>query len=256
MSTNCVILVFNKDYASKASSTFKQLREVGAYADDVVLLTGNDLIGEDLTLAFPGAFVIHKHFPDFDRRDILEILKNKNVTDTREFTKPFQWHKLHCFDVFFKQWAKCMYIDAGMHIFKSIDRIMNLKCEGHLVAHSDAYPSGQRELTCQFNYDHTPLLYEKLIRKYKLNVNYFQSGVMLYDTKLIDGNTKSEIFELSREYYNCRTNEQGILNLYFNCHKNVWSVLPVSDSKGFLYDFWERGKAKKTEYVMLKYPKT
>jgi hypothetical protein len=243
----------NKPYLEKAKYTINELRTVGKYKDDIVLLIGNDLKDENIHLEN----VIIKYFPDIDRSQIVERLRKKPVSfDGREFSKPFQWHKVHIFDAYFKRWKKCLYIDAGMHIFKPIEKIINLDCTNKIIAHSDAYPTYEWKLKIQFDDKQFPELYKELISNYDMEIDYFQSGILLYDTNIIDDNTKKDILDLSNKYINSRTNEQGIMNLYFNCIKKIWQPVRIKDNDTYYYDYWERDNLKYTNYIMLKYPKT
>ena len=101
MSEKCVILMCNSPYLDKTKNTILQLRTIGEYKDDIVLLVGDDL--KNLSMDN----VIVKYFPNIDRSDIIEILKNKPVSlDGREFSKSFQWHKIHIFDLYFNSLKK------------------------------------------------------------------------------------------------------------------------------------------------------
>lgn len=241
----------NKPYLNKAKNTINEIRKIGQYTDDIVLLIGDDLINDDVIIDD----VIIKYFPTIDRQKIIDILKQKPISDGREINKVFQWHKIHIFDPYFKQWDKCLYIDAGMHIFKSINKIIDLDCTNKILAHSDAYPTYEWNLTVQFDSVQFPELYNDLKSNYNLTVDYFQSGVLLYDTNIITDNTKSDLIELSNKYINSKTNEQGIMNIYFNCIKNIWEQIKIKDNDTHYYDYWERFNLKRSDYIMLKYPK-
>jgi len=256
MKDTCIILMTNKAYIEKAKVTLNQLRKIGKYKGDIIFLIGNDLKDEIQNHNIENENTIVKYFPDINRSDLVEILKKKLIGDGREITKVFQWHKLHCFDIYFKQWKKCFYIDVGMYIFKPINRILNLDCDNKLIAHSDAYPTYEWKLKSQFDLKHFPNLYKELYDKYDLEIDYFQSGILLYDTNLIEEQTKNNLLELSNKYINSRTNEQGILNIYFNCIKKAWKPIPVKDGQTYYYDYWERFNLKWHNYIMLKYPKT
>lgn len=253
MSDNCIILMCNKLYLDKAKNTIDQVRNIGKYQDDIVLLIGNDLKDENIIIDN----VIVKYFTDIDRSAIIEILKHKPITsDGREFIKPFQWHKIHIFDTYFKNWKKCMYIDAGMHIFNPIDKIMNLNCTNKLIAHSDTYPTFEWKLKVQFDNKQFPELFNELYSKYNLEIDYFQSGILLYDTNIIEDKTKDDLLELANKYINSRTNEQGIMNIYFNCIKRIWKPMKIMDNQIYYYDYWERKDLIYSDYIMLKYPRT
>jgi hypothetical protein len=242
----------NEAYLEKAKSTIKQIRKVGKYKGDIVLIIGDDL--KDKNLVIEG--VIVKYFPNIEKGHVLELLKDKPISDGREISKVFQWHKIHVFDTYFKQWEKCIYIDAGMHIFKPVGKIVNLKCDNKLLAHSDAYATYEWKLKDQFDNKYFPELYSELYHKYDLERDYFQSGVLIYDTNIIDANTKNELISLSDIYINTKSNEQGIMNIYFNCIKNIWEPIQTNDAKTHYYDCLERFDLKHYNYIMLKYPQT
>ena len=158
MSENCIILMCNMPYLEYAKNTIQQLRVIGKYQDDIVLIIGEDLKNENVNIEN----VIVKYFPELDRTDIVNILKDKPISDGREINKVFQWQKIHIFDVYFKQWKKCMYIDVGMQIFNSVDKILNIDCGNNLVAHSDSYPTFEWKLKIQFDNVQFDNLYNEL----------------------------------------------------------------------------------------------
>jgi hypothetical protein len=252
MTDNCIVLMCNRPYLEKAKYTISQLRNIGKYNDDIVLLIGEDLKDEIIHIDN----VIIKYFPEFDRTSIIEILRKKPISDGRELSKVFQWQKIHIFDVYFKQWKRCMYIDAGMNIFNNIQKMLDLDCTNKLLAHSDAYPTYEWRLKVQFDSIQFPELYEELYRTYDLEIDYFQSGILYYDTNIIEDNTKDELIKLSKKYIISKTNEQGIMNIYFNCIKKIWQQIKIKDEEIHYYDYWERYNLRYSDYIMLKYPKT
>ena len=48
MTDNCIILMCNKPYLEKAKQTIKEIRDIGKYQDDIVLMIGNDLKDENM----------------------------------------------------------------------------------------------------------------------------------------------------------------------------------------------------------------
>jgi hypothetical protein len=144
-----------------------------------------------------------------------------------------------------------------MHIFKDINIFFNILNETPgFYAHSDSYPYYKTTLSCQFNMNLYPELYDTLSKTYDLEIDYFQSGTLLFKSSLITDKTKSDLLELANTYYISKTNEQGIMNLYFNCINNIWKPLPIKYENILLYDFWERYNYNKKDYTMLKYPQT
>lgn len=234
----CVILVFNKLYLSKAFNTIQQLRKVGLYDGDIVCLFSSDL--KNRLRNVENESTIAKYFPETN------LSKNKKVH------KAFQFHKFYCFHTWFKEkYKKCFYIDVGSNIFKPIDKIINLDCSNKLLAHSDSYPEHKWKLFNQF--DENSEIFKILNTTYDLNKDYFQSTIMLYDTSIIKEDTFEKLVQLANTYPISKTNDQGILNLYFNGLFGYWKQIKIKDKETYYYDFWERDGLTKDNYIMLKY---
>jgi hypothetical protein len=58
---------------------------------------------------------------------------------------------------------------------------------------------------------------------------------MLFDTNIILDNTFNDLINLMNKYPISKTNEQAIMNLYFNAEKNVWKQIPLG-----YYDYMRR----------------
>jgi len=253
MKKKCIILVFNKAYLEKAKNTINLIRDVGQYNGDIVCIVGDDLIDMESEIVSFSKNIIYKYFPDIDRKEIIEILSKNNFDYEYSVTKNFQFHKFYCFHPFFKEnYEKCLYIDCGMQIFKPIDKIINLDCRNLLLAHSDTYPLYNFELEIQFDKTVYEDLHSDVSEKYNLNRDYFQSTLMLYDPKIILEDTLEKLIELSKVYFNSRTNDQAILNLYFLCIRNIWQQITINDNETFYYDYTERYYLDKSQYIMLK----
>ena len=244
----CIVLFFNKKFVNKSYDTIKQIREVGLYNGEIVCIIGDDL--KDYTdLLYKDNNIVIKYFPDVGRT------KEKN--DLFGVNKPFQFKKFYCFHRFFREnYKKCFYIDVGMHIFKPLDKMINLDCKGKILAHSDAYPTYKWKLFNQFDKVKFPEQFKKLNEAYDLNIDYFQGGIMLYDTEIINDSTVDILVEMSMNFHNNKTNAQGFLNLYFTCSLKRWEQIKIKDEETHYYDFWERKGLTRDDYIMLKYPKT
>ena len=250
----CVVFVCNKRYFKKFINTCKQLITNGKYNGNICLIIGNDLNNDKLLKCdfIKDNNILVKYFPNIQfSEDFYKINKKINSTlDNRHITKKFQWHKMHLFNTFFKQWDFIFYIDCGMHIFRDISPIIDQVSKNTLLAHSDAYPNYEWKLHIQF--DKTNIEYfTKLNNKYDMNTDYFQTGIMLYDTNIIEENTYDNLIELSHTFPISQTNEQGIMNLYFNCTKKIWKQLPLKNNETNFYDYWCRDK-KNTNYIIVK----
>lgn len=167
---------------------------------------------------------------------IMSSLYNHNQPN-RFLTKRFQWHKLHLFDLKIKKWKYIFYLDLNMHFHHEIKELLSLKPSNILYARADAYPSYDRNLISQF--DETNDLFNDLQAEFKLDsVEYFQTGLLYFDTEIIENDTKNNLVELAERYPISITNEQGIMNLYFSNIKNQYKELPKKIGNKITYFYW------------------
>ena len=81
--------------------------------------------------------------------------------------------------------------------------------------------------------------YQNLSDKFDLNTsNYFQTGVMYFDTSIIFNDTKRKILELVERFPISTTNEQGILNIYFKYLENKYIELETEVGDYLTYYYW------------------
>ena len=166
----------------------------------------------------------------------------------RHKTKKFQWHKLHLFDKKLKKWKYIFYLDINMKIHYDINLIFNNLPKNQIQARADAYPDYNRTLESQF--DKTHFIFNNLQDKFDLSItNYFQTGVLYFDTSIISSSTKYEIIELVNSFPISVTNEQGIMNLYFYLLKNLYFELPAEIDDYLSYFYW---KVKNKKVIITK----
>jgi hypothetical protein len=259
--------MFNRKFLKKSWDTIHQIRTIGLYDGDIVCIIADDLFNHQNLLCKDGNIII-KHFKQNQTYTILNdlrklpddpILKNRVRACFPMWQKMIHYHKFYIFHSWFRNnYKKCLYIDTGTQIFNPLNKIINLDSTGKLYAHSNAYPRYELgdKLYIQFDKVLYPDLYEELNLLYNMNVDHFQATVMLYDTSIIEDSTFEELTNLAYRYVNCKTNDQGIMNLYFGCIKHCWKQFPIKDEDTYYYDFFERGNLKKIDYIMVKYPQT
>lgn len=254
-----IALVFDESFLARAKKTISQIRSPGNFPGQILCI-----IPEDLQSTYVDWFMDDNNlkilsFPRLDRAAELKILKEKPfiMSDGREFNKVFQWHKLYLFhpDILSLN-CKIIYIDCGMNIFRDLSPLVSLEPGKFLLAHSDSHPYYQNRLIDQFDGGYYKDLILELNSVYTLDIDYFQSGCLVYNSYKIPDNSFENMLFLSRRYINSRTNEQGIMNLYFNAGLNLWRQLPIMHGDSYIYDFWERGRQPANKYIMLKYPKS
>ena len=247
----CVVFLCDKAYFNKFVNTCTQLITTGNYKGDICLVIGNDLHNHEMLDCdiIKNNNITIKHFPNITfTKEFLEINNTLNTTDGRNITKKFQWHKLHLFNAFFKNWEYIFYLDCGLTIFSDISPIINEVQERALLAHSDAYPVYEWRLHVQFDKNND--VFTKLNNTYDLNVDYFQTTMMLYDTSIIKENTFNDLYNLTLEYPISRNNEQGIIALYFTNIEPCFKQIRTRNENIYFYDYLKREPTK--EYIMLK----
>ena len=228
------------------NNLYNQLRRNGNYHGEILIITSK----------FSPCFLIKS----IRKKNQIKVLRFKNIKfdkntefelnnletfddPNRNMTKKFQWHKLHLFDELMKNWDYVFYLDINMNIHYDINQILAIAPDNCFMARSDTYPNYDRNLTTQF--DQTHPLYVELGKKYDLNVNdYFQTGVMYFDTKIINDQTKNQIINLVKKYPITKSNEQGILNLYFYLEKKIYKELPSKLNGYITYFYWRLADEK------------
>lgn len=246
----CVVLLCDNLYFDQMIQTLSQLKSVGEYTGDVCLIIGDDLLNSD-KLNHPllnGVTIKH-----FENIQFSEDFLNKFYSIKREkywCDKKFQYHKLHLFNKFFKQWDYVFYIDSGIKIMHPIQPIIDSKKENKLLAHSDAYHTYVWKLKVQFDSEDSS--FESLSKKFNLDIDYPQTTIMLYDTNIIDDDTYKNILELTEEVKISRTNDQGMLALYFTNINPCWEQITMENENTWFYDYLLRPHKRQKPHIMLK----
>ena len=157
----------------------------------------------------------------------------------RHIHKNFQWHKVNLFDEKMKMWEYIFYLDINMSIHHDINDLLRIKPKGSLFANRDYDDNSSWNLSNQF--EKTLIGYKDLEEAFDLSIkNYFQTGILYYDTEIIDRQTKDDIINLVKKFPYSRTNEQGIMNLYFIFIKKLYEQLPVKVGKFNTYSYWKK----------------
>lgn len=235
-----ICVVGNFKYLRKYFNTFyNELKEKGKYQGSIIILTSY----------FTPTFLISKTY-----KNNVIILRNKNIKfnkitvkklnqlankgqPNRNLTKRYQWNKIHIFDEKMKRWKYIFYIDVNMHFHGDINNILKNLPSKKLLARADSYPNYDKKLMSQF--DVTQESFKKLSLKYDLQIkNYFQTGIVFFDTSIILSTTKNDLINLTNEFPLSVTNEQGIMNLHFIFDRNLYRELPIKISGKTTYFYW------------------
>ena len=143
--------------------------------------------------------------------------------------------------------------DESMKVFGKLSPFKTI-CEPQncLYAHSDSYPTFEWKLHRQFSFELLNGEQRDALNEFNLDVDYFQSTMIIYDTTILEDSIMDDLFELIEKFPSARWGDQPILNLYFNCTKGLWRQIPLRSQEGFLYDYHQREGYSKSDYLMLK----
>jgi hypothetical protein len=187
----CIVFVCNLPYYNSFRNTYFNLLNEGNYKGEIVLVIGDDLYNSEynaILIRDPEVFenknIKKKYFPNFKFDESFYI---NHIHLERPYTwikKLFQYHKLHLFDVFFKQWNYIFYVDCGVKFLSDITPILNEKRPNILFANRDGMdnesaawclpetPGEGLKIGDQF--DKTNKIYNALSELYRMNEPYFK----------------------------------------------------------------------------------
>ena len=252
----CYVADFN--YLNKHFNTiYEELKNNGKYDGPILIITSlfsPTFLVKNIRKNSNVIVLRYKRikFSNFAKNNYLNL--NTKGQPNRFKNKSFQWHKIHLFDTKIKRWDYIFYMDINMHIHFDINKVLNFKPSNQLFARADGYPDYDKKLSSQFDNNHA--LYDQLKMKFNLDsLNYFQTGIMYFDTKIIEESTKKNLLELAEDFPISITNEQGIMNLYFANIKNQYVELikKIDDYTSYFYWLVDTEKIIITKQLRSKY---
>ena len=257
------VLVTDQTYCNKAIVTINDLRTVGNWHGDIVIIT----IDFDLEEAYKShQNLIEKKFPSIDKTHLLKEIGPDGFSnsDKREVNKLNQWEKLHVFDDYFLQWERVVFLDAGLRVLDDVKYVLELAYHNSILAPNDASPNfkSNQIFKYQLSYDNEEKI--ELIKK-DFGNEIFDSYHMLncmwvYDTSILKICNKEELIHAMNKYTVCKTNEMGIMNLLFHFKYKLWKEFPSKSSNGkYLFEWCELNHNFYTtwrDYCFIKYSVT
>lgn len=239
MSTVFVTLC-DRSYHAKALRTLEELRTNGKWTGDTVLLAV-DFLPEPI----PGVRIVQVQHLSTD--NLLAQWKTNPIRpmeDNRHLGKLYQWDKLQVFTLYFRQWERVVFLDAGIRIFDTVQPLLDLDWRGKLLApdDSDPYDNGVR-FRVQLDLDANPRVKDTLLSVYPesiLDEHYFLNCIFVFDTALINQVSLTDLESAMNAYPICMCNEMGIMNLLFTFKLRVWHPLPQRTSDKYLFGWSER----------------
>lgn len=194
-----LVLVADDNYMNHAKSLFYNIKNTGKWKGDLCLITPSELDTEDKKT--------------FDNHNI-NILKVKEKS---------YYNKFFIFDEYFRKWDKVLYLDCDIFIFREMNEIFDMQVEENII-----YASVDNDKLythfCQ-GWEHKTKLkvLNNLNGIYTGLMDYaFNTGVLYFNTSMINEFTVIELFKLKEKYtlINNHTNQKGtdqpILNFYFH----------------------------------------
>jgi hypothetical protein len=270
MSTVFVTLA-NNGYLSRAKRTIRDLRTTGRWSGQIVFVSV-DGCSYDRQIE-DGVVIIQ--FLRIDTRQLVAAIGVNgfpDTTDGRELSKIPQWEKLHVFDVYFKQWARVVFLDAGLRILDDVAPMLRYMAENNEKPmfwapndRGDGPIKQDKGFICQLSRGNPALLDSCAAefgfdpREKGLYQDYFLNCVWIYDTAIdYDGTLKAELIETMNRYPLCKTNEMGVMNLVLHFRRGVWRPFPHKVDGKALFDWCELNTPGTCwrDYRMIKYSST
>ena len=200
---NLIITLTDANFVKQAKQLFASVYFNAGWEGDYMLLASN-LSPEDV-LWFESRGIIVYSPP----------LLNDSALGYKAYP-PLLLSKFYLFQEYFKKWQKIIFLDADIIVQASLDRLLklngfnaplaiDLRLKGEFVDQEDKL---------------------KVLRdKYDLRGPAFNSGVFIFDTDIIEGNTFKNILSFYEKYKTVSEfGDESILNLFFY---KKWRLLPM-----------------------------
>jgi hypothetical protein len=235
--TLCIVADF-RYLLKNFNRLYRQLRDIGEYSGDILVISNFftfKLFIKNLREA--NNVYLYKFKKIKFEKEAERTLSNLKSSPNRHLTKNFQWHKLYLFHEKIKKWDYVFYLDINMNIHDDINPILQIFPENEIFARADGYPEYKWKLESQFDQDHE--IFNKLKKNFDLDtVEYFQTGLLYFDTNIISKDLLKEIKNLVNKFPISITNEQGILNIYFKYINPKYKELVKKVDGKLSYFYW------------------
>lgn len=258
---NVFVLVCDKKYLPKAKRTIEDLRSVGAWRGDLILIT----VG----------FILNKNYRDFyniinypvkhiNTNYLLACYNScplKPTNDNRTFDKLGQWDKLHVFDDTFRRWDRVVYLDSGLRVLDNVNDLLQIECTAFMAPEDTGFEYEPKQFKYQLDLTANKDVTEKLWSQFSiviLNAKYFINCMWMYNTEILNVITKQILIDCMNDFPISMTNEMAIMNLIIHFKFRLWKATPKLLNAKYLFDWSELNHNNKSwrDFYMLKYPVT
>ena len=148
---------------------------------------------------------------------------------------------------FFGKWNRVLWMDAKSNIHLPISEVFFdlIDAKDKIMANPDAWPAFLGEWTYGklFLRKCNEPLHNELGKKIDLkSSDYYQSGLLLFDTAILTENTLHELLHAYHEYGGISSGDQMIFSYYWRWMRNLIEPLPYRVKHTFQtpYDFEKR----------------
>lgn len=251
-----LLLIADDEYIQRAFRTIRDARSIGEWTEDIVLMTSDAVLHDPVWRSKAALYRVSmtptpSHNFDSARAFWSRLVDHPHSEYAQ--SRPNICAKFNMMDVYFRRWDMVFYLDAGASIFGPLHRFRaHTPRNKRLYAHSDAYPTFEWRLTRQFELDLVDdSTRDAFHEAFDTDCDYFQSTLMIFDTRIIEDSTVTDLLDLLSAWPMTIRGDQGIFNLLFTCKRRLWTPLPTGER---LYDFFERDGRPPYDYTVLKYP--
>ncbi len=198
MNNTVLVTLADKNFVPQAKQLFSSAYWNGGWQGDFLLLAHEDVPEEELEW--------------FEKKGIA-VFKCKRLTVRNRIGyqhPPVVLDKFYLFTPFFKQWKRVVFLDADMIVEASLERLA--RSESRFAA----APTTGISLKKEFRRGIEENLFAELQERYPLQGEAFNTGVMTFDTAIIENDTFNKIFDLYEHFQTLNAfGDEGTFNLFF-----------------------------------------
>jgi lipopolysaccharide biosynthesis glycosyltransferase len=218
---NLLVTLADENFVDQAKQLFSSVYYNAGWKGDYMLLAYK-IPDKDLEWFFNKGILVKKCEPIFKDNELQKLCDNSPEDRSDEWPN-IASSKFYLFTPEFKKWQNIIFLDADIIVRAPLDELTKVK------GFSASYNRDFR-LNTEFSEKHQittkdqQALYQKLKNSFNLKEKAFNSGVMAFNTQIIQEDTFSKLNSLFLSYNSIHSNgDQPTFNLFF-CKK--WQHLP------------------------------
>ena len=203
---NLIVTLADANFIDQAKQLFSSVYHNAGWEGDYLLLAYN-IPENELAWFIEKGIVVYRCEPLSD--PLLRIGKTSYP--------PVVLSKFYLFKEYFKQWSKIIFLDADIIVRASLYELLALK--GFNAPHALTF-------TLKDEFAEAKKLSSDFRKKYDMGRPALNTGIMAFDTSLIESGTFAKIKDLHDSLAGINEyNEESTLNIFFY---DKWNMLPVT----------------------------